>query len=158
MGGYAVTVQHRWMDTQPVVAIAVGGFESCGPGLVARVIDETHSAVDAVSSALEEAHRRGLAVDLETEWTYGDWEDPTALGTGYSAEWLTRWALERDERDDRIYGSARSWLLSLCEWDDYDSEEVDCLDHDGLRAAIDAYYCGSWRGFLHDLGTDDWRF
>lgn len=83
---WSVTVQHRWMDTEPVVCIALGGWDSVGAGLIADgvVVRETLDPHETVDAALQAAAARGLAVDLETSYTYGDYSDPTGEGTGYT--------------------------------------------------------------------------
>jgi hypothetical protein len=83
---WSVTVQHRWEDSEPVVALAVGGWDCVGPALTASgiIVRETVDPVEAVEAALTAAAERGLAVDLESALTYGDWPDATAAGTGYS--------------------------------------------------------------------------
>jgi hypothetical protein len=85
---WSVTVQHRWEDSEPVVALAVGGWEAVGPGLVECVLAETVDPVEAVEAALATAERLSLAIDLESALTYGDWPDATAAGTGYGPEEL----------------------------------------------------------------------
>lgn len=87
---WSVTVQRRWEDSEPVVAIAVGGWDCVGPALTASgvILRETVDPVEAVEAALTAAEERGLAVDLETALTAGDWPDATAAGTGYSPEEL----------------------------------------------------------------------
>ena len=87
---WSVTVQHRWEDSEPVVALAVGGWDCVGPALTASgvIVRETVDPVEAVEAAIAAAAERGLAVDLETECVYGDWPDATAAGTGYSPEEL----------------------------------------------------------------------
>ena len=87
---WSVTVQSRWEDREPVVAIAVGGWECVGPALTASgvILRETVDPVEAVEAALGAAQERSLAIDLESALTYGDWPDATAAGTGYSAEEL----------------------------------------------------------------------
>ena len=102
---WSVTVQRRWGDSEPVVAIAVGGWDCVGPALTASgvILRETVDPVEAVESALSAAEERGLAVDLETELTAGDWPDATAAGTGYSPQELQRlaelWLAEQPECD-----------------------------------------------------------
>jgi len=87
---WSVTVQHRWEDTEPVVALAVGGWDCVGPGLLTGgvIVRETVDPVEAVEAALTAAAERGLAVDLETALTYGDWPDATAAGTGWDPQTL----------------------------------------------------------------------
>jgi len=87
---WSVTVQHRWEDSEPVVALAVGGWDAVGPGLLTGgvIVRETVDPVEAVEAAIAAAAERGLAVDLESALTAGDWPDATAAGTGYSPEEL----------------------------------------------------------------------
>ena len=85
---WSVTLQHRWQDREPVVAIAIGGWESTGPGLVEILLQETVDPREAVEVAIATAQERALAIDLESAVTYGDWPDATAEGTGYGAEEL----------------------------------------------------------------------
>ena len=102
---WSVTVQHRWEDSEPVVAIAVGGWDAVGPALTVSgvILRETVDPVEAVEAALTAAEERGLAVDLETELTAGDWPDATAAGTGYSPQQLRLlaklWLAEQPECD-----------------------------------------------------------
>lgn len=113
---WSVTVQHRWMDTEPVVCIAIGGWDSVGPGLLEVVLQETTDPTEAVETALRAAQQRGLAVDLETDRVYGDHPDATAEGTGYTAE--------------ELHSRADDWL-------DQQPECWECGDIADLRWAVD---------------------
>lgn len=128
---WSVTVQHRWQDSEPVVAIAVGGWESTGPALLECVLAETLDPVEAVEAALATAERLTLAVDLESAVTYGDWPDATAAGTGYSPQELNLlaqlWLSEQPECD----GCGE--IAQLTEWEDWDT---------GWAGAVCSEYCG----------------
>ena len=103
---WSVTVQHRWEDSEPVVALAVGGWDSVGPGLLSGgvILRETLDPVEAVEAALGAAEERGLAIDVESALVYGDWPDATAAGTGYSPRELQRlaelWMSEQPECEE----------------------------------------------------------
>jgi hypothetical protein len=115
---WSVTVQHRWEDSEPVVALAVGGWDSVGPGLLSGgvIVRETVDPVEAVEAAIAAAAERGLAVDLESAPTYGDWPDATAAGTGYSSEELRAQALLWAECQPQCEGCGQIAALSDC-WD-----------------------------------------
>lgn len=130
---WSVTVQRRWEDTEPVVAIAVGGWDCVGPALTASgvILRETVDPVEAVEAALGAAQERGLAIDVETVLTAGDWPDATAAGTGYSPQelnWLAQlWLSEQPECD----GCGE--IAELTEWEDWET---------GWAGAVCSEYCG----------------
>jgi hypothetical protein len=130
---WSVTVQHRWEDTEPVVALAVGGWEAVGPGLVECVLAETVDPVEAVEAAVATAERLSLAIDLESHCVYGDWPDATARGTGYSPEELGvragLWASLQPQCD----GCGE--CAELTEWEDDEGWSVAvCSERCGERA------------------------
>ena len=59
---WSVTVQSRWEDREPVVAIALGGWDCVGPGLLECVLRETVDPVEAVDAALGAAQERSLSI------------------------------------------------------------------------------------------------
>jgi hypothetical protein len=135
---WSVTVQRRWEDSEPVVAIAVGGWECVGPALTASgvILRETVDPVEAVEAALGAAAELSLAIDLETSLTYGDWPDATAAGTGYTAAELNRlsllWLSEQPECDG--CGS----VAELEDWGDWDTgwEGRVCSERCGEREIL----------------------
>ena len=128
---WSVTVQSRWEDREPVVAIALGGWDCVGPGLLECVLRETVDPVEAVEAALGAAQDRSLAVDLESALTYGDWPDATAAGTGYSPQelnWLAHlWLSKQPECD----GCGE--FAALEEWQDWET---------GWAGAVCSEQCG----------------
>jgi hypothetical protein len=144
---WSVTVQHRWEDSEPVVALAVGGWEAVGPGLTASgvILRETVDPVEAVEAALAAAEERGLAVDLESALTYGDWPDATAAGTGYSPEELRVKAGLWASRQPQCDGCAECAELTECE------------DEEGWSGAVCSEHCGEravWL-YLRDLEREE---
>ena len=132
---WSVTVQHRWQDTEPVVAIAVGGWDCVGPGLTASgvIVGETVDPVEAVEAALAAAEERGLAVDLESALTYGDWPDATAAGTGYGPEELRAQAELWASLQPQCDGCGE--FAALEEWQDWETgwEGSVCSEQCGQR-------------------------
>ena len=140
---WSVTVQRRWEDREPVVAIAVGGWDCVGPALTASgvIVRETVDPVEAVEAALATAGRLSLAIDLESALTYGDWPDATAAGAGYSPQelqWLAQlWLSEQPECD----GCGE--FAELTEWEDWET---------GWAGAVCSEQCGE-REIWHWLRT-----
>jgi hypothetical protein len=130
---WSVTVQHRWEDTEPVVAIAVGGWDCVGPALTASgvILRETVDPVEAVEAALATAERRFLAIDLESALTYGDWPDATAAGTGYGPEELRAQAELWASLQPQCDGCGE--FAELTEWEDWET---------GWAGAVCSERCG----------------
>jgi hypothetical protein len=144
---WSVTVQHRWQDSEPVVALAVGGWEAVGPGLVECVLAETVDPVEAVEAALATAERLSLAIDLESALTYGDWPDATSAGTGYGPEELRAQAELWASRQPQCEGCGE--VAELTEWE----------DEEGWSGAVCSEQCGeraTWL-YLRELEREESR-
>ena len=136
---WSVTVQSRWEDREPVVAIAVGGWDCVGPALTASgvVLRETVDPVEAVEAALGAAQERSLSIDLESALTYGDWPDATAAGTGYGPEELRAQAELWASLQPECEGCGA--VCDLEQWVDWDTdtELAVCSEQCGERVMAD---------------------